>query len=103
MFPNRLHADNKVSPGVIKIPTSQMGFRLRAGAPFGPSLIVAFLTSTPLDTFKSGDALNAKDVFRTLSAQGMKDTKSFTVEAVEPFMAGSAVALVCANAEQCLP
>ena len=101
LFPNRFHAENRVAAGVFKVPTDKMRFRLRAGAPFGPSLIVAVLTQMPLDTYKSGDALGAQDVFRVLSEQGMAEARSFTVEAVEPFLAGLAIANVCPTAEQC--
>lgn len=74
LFPNKYHLDNSVSRGRLTIPTTAMAFELTAGAPYGPSLIVAFLTSEPLNFYNTGynllSAGRALEVFRALSLQG---------------------------------
>lgn len=51
LFPNRLHADNRVGAGAFRFPTADMKFDLLASEPTGPNLVVAFLTPSPLDFY----------------------------------------------------
>ena len=54
LFPNRFNSRNAVVPGKIAIPTPQMEFELVCEGPPGPHLITAFLTRSPLDSYKNG-------------------------------------------------
>ena len=59
LFPNRYQPDNAVGRGKLIIPTSRMDFEIVTDDPLGPSLIVAFLTRRPMNSYRSG--------FKTLS------------------------------------
>lgn len=52
LFPNRYQDSNAVNPGPFQLPTSQMGFELLASEPLGPTLVVAFLSSEPINFYK---------------------------------------------------
>jgi lysozyme len=54
LFPNGIHTDNRVAAGRFEFPTAQMGFRVRASAPYGESRIAAFLSSDPMDLHAIG-------------------------------------------------
>lgn len=54
LFPNRHHRQNEVAPGMLTIPTAQMGFELISEGPPGPRTIAAFLTRSPQNSYKSG-------------------------------------------------
>ncbi len=76
LYPNRLHPENRVSPGqLIEIPAPEDGFRLTAQGPSGPSLIVVFLSRRPINAYRDGNG-NPEDLFRSLSS-----TKAFAVVA----------------------
>jgi len=49
LFPNQYAADNSVKLGSVRIPTADMPFVLPAQEPQGPTLVAAFLSTTPLD------------------------------------------------------
>jgi hypothetical protein len=66
LFPNRYHPHNGVERGKIILPTKRMDFEMVARGPFGPNLITAFLTRSPLNGFQSGFK-TAKDVLAELS------------------------------------
>ena len=60
LFPNGIQQTNNVSAGDFSFPTAQMAFDLLAAEPSGPTLVVAFLTSEPInfyhDTVEDRDA-----------------------------------------------
>jgi len=60
LFPNGIQQTNNVSAGSFTFPTAQMAFDLLASEPLGPNLVVAFLTSDPInfyqDTVEDRDA-----------------------------------------------
>jgi hypothetical protein len=60
LFPNGIQQTNQVSAGSFTFPTAQMAFDLLAAEPLGPTLVVAFLTSDPInfyqDTVEDRDA-----------------------------------------------
>ena len=60
LFPNGIQQSNNVSAGSFSFPTAQMAFDLLASEPLGPTLVVAFLTSDPInfyqDTVEDRDA-----------------------------------------------
>lgn len=66
LFPNQYHPDNAVHRGKITIPTRNMDFEIVTDGPFGPNLITAFLTRSPINTYKYGFKTTA-DVFARLS------------------------------------
>lgn len=113
LFPNQVHQDNKVEPGRFTLPTAQMNFEFRAAAPYGPSLVAAFLTSEPVDLFQLGDAARdaagvIRDRFARWSERGRDlidtfSTKSFVVEArtSAPMRAGMTTVLACAATGPC--
>ncbi|MFL6661627.1 MAG: glycoside hydrolase family protein [Rhizobacter sp.] len=112
LFPNQVQSDNKVEAGTFKLPTPQMPFILRAAAPFGSSLVAAFLTQEPLNLYATGEgARNTAGAligqFARLSAAGRDlidalGTKSLVVEPkAAPMLAGMTRVLTCAAAGPC--
>jgi len=55
-FPNRFYPDNKVQQGQIRLPGT-LRFDLPAQAPYGPTLLAAFLTDRPVNLFETSDGL----------------------------------------------
>lgn len=113
LFPNQVHRDNKVEAGAFTLPTPQMPFTLRAAAPFGSSLVAAFLTQEPLDLYSTGEAArNAAGAllgqFSRLSTTGRDfinalGTKSLVVEPrTSPMMAGMTRVVSCAAEGLCV-
>ena len=75
-FPNGFHRDHRVRAGRLRIP-GDLPFDLPATAPYGPTLLVAFLTDEPVNLFETGDgrrdpAGNLLDQFPQLSSLGMR-------------------------------
>jgi hypothetical protein len=52
LFPNGLQPGNAVSAGTFTFPTPQMAFDLLAAEPAGPTLVVAFLSSDPINFYQ---------------------------------------------------
>jgi metacaspase-1 len=52
LFPNRYQDSNAVQAGAFQLPTPQMAFNLEASEPLGSTLVVAFLSSDPINFFK---------------------------------------------------
>lgn len=52
LFPNRYQDSNAVQAGAFQLPTAQMTFNLEASEPLGPTLVVAFLSSDPINFYK---------------------------------------------------
>jgi hypothetical protein len=105
LFPNKFNPQNQVAPGRVTVPTEQMDFDLKAREPFGPSLVVAFLTDRPVNLYQSGEAQrdqkgNITDVFSTLSPLGVR---SFQVEQKEraKIAAGMVETRVCPQRANC--
>ena len=59
IFPNRHQTDNAVKPGTLRIPAEDMDFELLASEPLGRTLVVAFLTSAPLNFYN--ETLDERD------------------------------------------
>ena len=59
LFPNRYQESNKVAAGPFELPTAQMSFDLLASEPLGPTLVVAFLSSDPVNFYQ--ETLNDRD------------------------------------------
>jgi hypothetical protein len=59
IYPNRHQTQNTVQAGELRIPSEAMDFDLRASEPLGPTLVVAFLTSAPLNFFN--ETLDQRD------------------------------------------
>ena len=53
LFPNHYHSDNAVTSGKFTIPTAKMAFELPASEPLGPTLVVGFLTSDPINFYEN--------------------------------------------------
>jgi hypothetical protein len=54
LFPNSYHPGNQVKAGKLSIPRVDMPFKLPAQEPTGPSLVVAFLSQTPVNMLELG-------------------------------------------------
>jgi hypothetical protein len=52
LFPNGIQQGNAVSAGAFSFPTEQMAFDLLASEPVGPTLVVAFLSSDPINFYQ---------------------------------------------------
>jgi metacaspase-1 len=59
LFPNGIQQTNNVSAGSFTFPTAQMAFDLLAAEPLGPNLVVAFLTSDPINFYQ--DTVEGRD------------------------------------------
>ncbi len=59
IYPNRHQTQNAVTAGALRIPSESMDFELLASEPLGPTLVVAFLTSAPLNFFN--ETLDQRD------------------------------------------
>jgi hypothetical protein len=66
LFPNQYHPQNAVGRGKITLPSRRMDFEMVATGPFGPNLITAFLTRSPINGYQEGFK-TAKDVLAELS------------------------------------
>lgn len=72
LFPNKLMPENnRVSAGAVRIPTQQMKFKLTA-LDEGPVLVVAFLTSDPINLYQTGFK-SKNQMFATLSPKALKN------------------------------
>jgi hypothetical protein len=72
LFPNRYQQDNTVSAGPLAMPTPQMAFELLAAEPLGETLLVAFVSSDPINFYQQSidnrdENGNIKVDFSTLS------------------------------------
>lgn len=105
LFPNQYHPESKIE-GTITIPTAQMEmdkFYLPTQAPFGETLIVAFLTEKPLSLYKDGNGMRGdkgkvNNILHTLSELSLqKMTRAFGVKAkkASKIRAGKIVTLTC--------
>lgn len=54
LFPNSYHTDNHVSAGRLSFPTSQMPFKITARAPYGKTLVAAFVTKERVNLQEEG-------------------------------------------------
>jgi hypothetical protein len=52
LFPNGIQKTNAVTAGAFTFPTAQMAFDLLAAEPLGPTLVVAFLSSDPINFYQ---------------------------------------------------
>jgi metacaspase-1 len=52
LFPNHHQENNAVYAGPFALPTKQMSFELLASEPTGPTLVVAFLSTDPINFYK---------------------------------------------------
>jgi hypothetical protein len=59
LFPNGIQQSNAVSAGTFTFPTAQMAFDLLASEPLGPTLVVAFLSSDPINFYQ--DTVDGRD------------------------------------------
>jgi metacaspase-1 len=97
LYPNKFKGDNQVAAGPFRFPTKDMNFILRASEPAGPSLVVAFLTDSPVNFLTLGiDGRDAaghmQQVFTEVSARA---TRAISVEArPSQFAAGTMTVLV---------
>jgi hypothetical protein len=97
LYPNKFKGDNQVAAGPFRFPTADMNFILRAAEPAGPSLVVAFLTDSPVNFLTLGvegrDAAgHMQQVFTEVSARA---TRAISVEArPSQFAAGTMTVLV---------
>lgn len=116
LFPNRRHPNNKVSVGSFIFPTSQMKFDLVTQAPYGKTLIAAFLSDHKFNLYESfakksqtksltGENVATEELFKSLSNAEVNDfRKGFEVkarEAKEIAKAGKLELMTCETAESC--
>lgn len=59
LYPNRYDETNAVKAGKFSMPTAEMNFELLAAEPFGPTLVVAFLSTDPINFYK--ETLDERD------------------------------------------
>ncbi len=107
LFPNKYHHNNKVNAGTFVFPTAQMKFDLTTQAPFGKTLVVAFLTSKAINLYQQNKAVNNDIVFKQLSSSEVKGlSKGFAPTAreknnSEKLKAGKLELITCESAENC--
>lgn len=112
LFPNRFDGNNRVQAGTLSVPTPRMSFDIKARAPYGRSLIAAFLSQTPLNFYALGEgARDASGVlqeqFARLSPRAKGSLEGLTAKNLAvvprkaPLLAGKAVVLICAPTGLC--
>jgi hypothetical protein len=112
LFPNKRFTRNRIPAGKFIFPRENMNFQIGTQAPFGKTLVVAFLSDKKLNLSESGQkaqhkslADDAAEVFKQLSFSEVKNfQKSFGVEApeVKPAVsAGKLELMTCETAENC--
>jgi len=107
LFPNKYHSNNKVSAGTFVFPTAKMKFDLTTQAPFGKTLVVAFLTSKAINLYQQNKAVNNDSVFKQLSPSEVKGlSKGFAPTAKEKanpekLKAGKLELMTCESGENC--
>jgi metacaspase-1 len=52
LFPNRHIENNAVTAGSFELPAKSMDFELLASEPFGPTMVVAFLSTEPINFYR---------------------------------------------------
>jgi hypothetical protein len=92
LYPNKYATANEVKAGGFKFPTAEMDFVVRASEPFGPSLVVAFLTDKRVNLLELG--IEGRDAAgrmqQTFTEVSARATRALTVEARQSgFTAGS--------------
>ncbi|MCP4625976.1 MAG: DUF4384 domain-containing protein [bacterium] len=97
LFPNLYNVQNSVLPGKITIPTPQMEFELICEGPAGPHLITAFLTQSPLNSYKNGFKAKS-DVLADLSPVS---TRSLRLRQKKEWPAAGRVSVEFRNEGQC--
>ena len=97
LFPNRYHPLNAVGPGKLTIPSAQMGFELVSDGPPGPYLITAFLTRSPVNSFKDGFKTE-NDIMAALSPIS---TRSLIMRQKKDWLAAGQVSVEIRQEGQC--
>jgi len=104
LLPNRVQADNRVEAGRFTLPGPQMQFELRSGAPFGSSLVTAFLTADKIDLAEVG-ALQSHFAHLSNVGRDLIDalgTKALMAEpSGSPVLAGMVTVVACAKTGPC--
>ncbi|GAB1267888.1 caspase family protein [Aurantivibrio infirmus] len=78
LFPNQFHKDNRVSAGMMTIPTDKMKFTLPATEPAGDALVVVVFSEDPINLYNEqvGGKRKANgeydEVFAQISEPGMR-------------------------------
>jgi hypothetical protein len=97
LFPNQYHPQNAVRPGKLLIPTAQMKFELVSDGPAGPHLITAFLTRSPVNTYKDGFKTK-NDVLADLSPNS---ARSLILRQKKDWLAAGKVSVEIREAGRC--
>jgi hypothetical protein len=97
LFPNQYHRQNAVKRGELTIPTRQMNFELVADGPPGTNLITAFLTRSPVDSYKNGFR-TPEDVMAGLSPDS---TRSLRLRQKQGWMAAGKVTVEIREEGRC--
>ena len=97
LFPNRYHPLNAVGPGKLNILTAQMDFELVSDGPPGPYLITAFLTRSPVNSFKDGFKTE-NDIMAALSPIS---TRSLIMRQRKDWLAAGQVSVEIRQEGQC--
>lgn len=115
LFPNKVQPEAQVDPGRFTLPTAAMGFKFQAAAPFGRTVVSAFLTQEAMNLFTDDGVRNvagaaasaaaAIDTFSRLSAIGRNLIDAFGTKSLEakgpPMAAGMTTVLTCAKTGPC--
>ena len=85
LFPNKFHSNNRVQPGRLRLPTPEMPFDITVQKPRGDNITYAFLTSKPVDLYKSAvEGRSEKgivvDTLVPLSPSGYMQTRNLVPE-----------------------
>ncbi len=97
LFPNQYHPQNAVGPGKLTIPNAQMGFELVSDGPPGPHLITAFLSRSPVNSYKDGFKTK-NDVLANLSP---RSTRSLIMRQQKGHLAAGKITLEIRKEGQC--
>ncbi len=77
LFPNQFDRNNRVNAGQMVFPTDSMPFKFTANEPTGAQLVVALLTSEPLDLYSESNQAG-RAIFAPMNSRSMGSMSRFT-------------------------
>ena len=103
IFPNAHQENNRVAAGDFPIPTATMPFDLIVGPPAGDTMVVAFLSSAPLNLYHDGLGAGSRSTYREPSPFGLGQLTDLTLPSRSSgtLASGMRIITLCETIEAC--